>query len=192
MALAGLGAYVRAHITAVLFALGRAARAVAVIFEALCAIAPLAAVPPKRGATQHTRGEFNIAAPRGRRRRHHHGMRPCDAKCQQGRKPHACDAGVAKAAGSTAVERGETDFVSGMPILGPSRRVLHFHPRNGLREVTAPKRQYPTTTNKGGTLETHTTRVRAGTAKGRLLQRSWVGVNRSTRWALDNAPALRP
>ena len=31
-------------------------------------------------------------------------MRPCDAKRQQGRKPHAYDAGVAKAAGSAAVE----------------------------------------------------------------------------------------
>ena len=41
----------------------------------------------------------------------------------------------------------------------------------------APKHQYPPTTNKGGTLETHTTRVRAGTAKGRPPQRSCVEVN---------------
>ena len=69
------------------------------------------------------------------------------------------------------------------------RTCIEFH-TTGTARGTAPKRQYPTTTNKGGTLETHTTRVRAGTAKGRLPQRSWVGVNRLTRWALDNAPAL--
>ena len=46
------------------------------------------------------------------------------------------------------------------------RTCIEFH-TTGTARGTAPKRQYPTTTNKGGTLETHTTRVRAGTAKGR-------------------------
>ena len=69
------------------------------------------------------------------------------------------------------------------------RTCIEFH-TTGTARGTAPKRQYPTTTNKGGTLETHTTRVRAGTAKGRVTSTLVGWGDPLTRWALDNAPAL--